>query len=591
MKKSFIGAIVILILVVTSLLASCTTSTTTKTAASTTSTQSTVQTSSQTTAQTTSSTAANWWDKFGTPQYGGSVNFRFGSVSPTWDIMTFMGAEFTLYFEYLAMRNWTTDRSICDMHGYVPAKYYAGLLAERWEQNDPNTYTFYLRHGITFQNKAPVNGRELTAYDIEEHYARLLGTGHGYTVGSPMFAGRLANWDSITATDKYTLVFKVKKPSIQSFTKILESTVSNGIEAPEAVKAEGGALTDWTKAVGTGPWMLTDYVEGNQVTFTKNPNYWGYDERHPENKLPYTDNVKIFIIPDISTAMAAVRTGKTDTMGGDSNLNLTWEQASSLEKTNPEMSKEPIAGMGYTLNIRVDKAPFGDIRVRKALNMAIDRPAGLKTYYHNAVDGNACGIVNPVIKGYCYAYSDWPQALKDEYTYNPTKAKELLAAAGYPDGFKTSVVAPNNFDTNLLQVFKANMADVGIDMEISVMDFGTFNEMVVLGKHEALAWWKTGGPGPANLDDYVTNARMNMGRIVDPKVDQLADQITYAATDEDLRKYSIEADKYMFEQHYLAPSCYDMAYCFWSPNFKGFSGEETHFTMSYVFARLWKTSK
>jgi peptide/nickel transport system substrate-binding protein len=545
--------------------------------------------STSVTTTTATVTQSNWWDKFGEPQYGGTINFRFGSISPTWDVSSFMGAELTLYFETMAMGNWTMDRSVCDFKGWIPSQYRVGSLAESWEQNDPQTFTFHIRPGIHWQNKAPVNGRELTAYDIEEHYARLLGTGHGYTVGSPMFAPRLSNWSSVTATDKSTIVIKVKKPSIQTLEQMLEGGAQNRIEAPEAVKAEGGELKDWTKAIGTGPWMLTEYVEGNLVTFTKNPDYWGYDERFPNNKLPYADNLKVFIIPDVSTAMAVMRAGKIDFMGGESNINLNWIQATSLAKTNPELLEASIPGMALGLSLRVDKTPFSDIRVRKALNMAIDRPNGLKAYNHGEVDGLACGIVSPSYKGYSYAFSDWPQSLKDEYTHNVNRAKELLVEAGYPDGFTTEVITPNVFDIELLEVFKANFADIGVDMTISAMDFGMFNEIALAGKRDAMAWWFTGGNVWA-VDEFRTTSTTNWGRVNDPKINELADNVMGAANDTDLRKWSIESTKYILEQHYVVPACPGLSYCFWQPYLKGFSGEDLQWN-DYIFARCWKTNK
>lgn len=588
MKKISLWMIISILLVFSTVFSACT-QTTSTTDVNSTQQSLTTTSSTQTLSSTTStSTQSNWWDTFGEPQYGGTINFRFGSDTPTWDTNSFMGSYFTMYFETIANGNWTTDRSDCDFKGYISSQYRAGMLAESWEQNDPQTYTFHIRQGIYWQDKEPLNGREFTAYDIEEHYARIFGTGYGYTIPSPMFAPRLSNWASVTATDKYTIVFKVKTPSIQTLEQILEGGAQNRIEAPEAIKAEGGALTDWTKAVGTSPWMLTEYVVGSQVTFTKNPNYWGYDERHPENKLPYADNLKLFIIPDTATAMAAVRSGKIDIIGGISELNLNWNQATSLSKTNPELSKTSITGQASCLNVRVDKEPFSDIRVRKALNMAIDRPNGLKAYYHGEVDGLASGIVNPSYLGYCYDYNDWPQSLKDEYTYNPTNAKQLLAEAGYSDGFSTEVIAPNTFDVELLQVFKSYFQDIGVDMTISTMDWATFNNVAQIGKHE-MAWWATGGNVGA-ADELRSTSNTNWGKINDPYVDELADNVMNAATDAYLRKWSVECCKYVLEQHYMVPACTAVSYCFWQPDLKGYSGETLQWN-DYIFARCWKTSK
>ena len=144
---------------------------------------------------------------------------------------------------------------------------------------------------------------------------------------------------------------------------------ANDIECPEAVK-QWGNLNDWHHAIGTGPFILTDFVSGSSATLVKNPNYWGYDERYPQNQLPYVDTLKFLIIPDNATALAAMRTGKIDVMDG-----MSLQDAQSMKKTNPEILQIPIPGTDATsIDPRNDKAPFNDIRVREAMQMAIDLP-------------------------------------------------------------------------------------------------------------------------------------------------------------------------------------------------------------------------
>ena len=102
---------------------------------------------------------------------------------------------------------------------------------------------------------------------------------------------------------------------------------------PHEVVDEYGNLRDWRNSCGTGPFMLVDYIKGSSWTVERNPNYWGNDPIHPENKLPYLDSVKCLIIPDTSTMMAALRTAKID------QLEVGWEEAGSLMKSNPELQR------------------------------------------------------------------------------------------------------------------------------------------------------------------------------------------------------------------------------------------------------------
>ena len=103
------------------------------------------------------------------------------------------------------------------------------------------------------------------------------------------------------------------------------------LENPEAVK-KWGDVNDWHHAIGTGPFILKDFVYGSSATMVKNPNYWAYDERYPQNKLPYIEKVKYLIIPDNVAALEAMRAGKIDIIDGVSPV-----QAQAMRKTNPEI--------------------------------------------------------------------------------------------------------------------------------------------------------------------------------------------------------------------------------------------------------------
>merc|ERR1711964_760758 len=112
----------------------------------------------------------------------------------------------------------------------------------------------------------------------------------GFTEHSkPYWEPHMDKFELVSAPDKYTVVFKQKKVDpTYLMTAIMQSV--NFIYAPDVIKQHGDAK-DWRNLVGTGPFMLTDYVEGSSLTFEKNPNYWGFDEKYPENRLPYVDKI------------------------------------------------------------------------------------------------------------------------------------------------------------------------------------------------------------------------------------------------------------------------------------------------------------
>ena len=137
---------------------------------------------------------------------------------------------------------------------------------------------------------------------------------------------------------------------------------------------EYGDIQDWRNLVGTGPFMFTDWVDGSSMTWEKNPDYWGTDEKFPENQIPYADVTRVLVMKDEATRIAAMRTAKGDYMGWLANSAIsTTEQAEALLKTNPDITLIPYAYRSTTSTaFNVDKAPFDDINVRRAMQMALD---------------------------------------------------------------------------------------------------------------------------------------------------------------------------------------------------------------------------
>lgn len=132
-------------------------------------------------------------------------------------------------------------------------------------------------------------------------------------------------------------------------------------------KEKFGNAQDWRNAVGTGPWILKDYVEGSSLKYEKNPYYWGHDERFLKNQLPYADTLTVLNIQDLATRLAALRTGKIDFVDG---INL--QQAQTLAESNPELKQARIPFINtYGINMNIREAPFNDIRVREAMQMAL----------------------------------------------------------------------------------------------------------------------------------------------------------------------------------------------------------------------------
>ncbi len=204
-----------------------------------------------------------------------------------------------------------------------------------------------------------MNGREFTADDMVYNYHRLLGLGSGFTEPSPAIQdlGQVGI-ESITASDRGTVVFKLERPHLTALRHILDWYLLF-MYPPEVIEQYGDAK-DWRNLVGTGPFMLTDYVEGSSITFIKNPDYWGFDEKYPENRLPYVDEVRALILNEQATRLAALRSGKIDYLGyGSGSQIMSIDQVESLAKTNPEIALWPFFSRSdYSFAVNVNNPPL-----------------------------------------------------------------------------------------------------------------------------------------------------------------------------------------------------------------------------------------
>ncbi len=352
-----------------------------------------------------------------------------------------------------------------------------GALAESWEMPNDTTIVFHLRKGIHWalnprsEASRVVAGRELTADDVAFSINRQWTSPGSFIVSSNVPQNRLI---SVKATDKYTVECKV--PATFQGPLLFLTGDQLKIIPPEVVNKYGD-MKDWKNSVGTGPFMLTDFIPSSSITYVKNPNYWMSDPLHPGNKLPYTDGVKELIIADSSTRYAAFRTGKIDIIPG---FGIDWDDLQSILSTYPETQYIEASGTHPALWGREDKQdlPFKDLRVRQALNMAVNKQAIVDDYYKGHAD--LCSPIFPNNKAYeafTTPFEQMPQGVKDLFIYNPERAKQLLADAGYPNGFKTKV-ACNQVDADFLATIVQDWQKVGVTLEIQQMEAGVFNSVM-----------------------------------------------------------------------------------------------------------------
>ena len=542
----------------------------------------------------------NWWDYHGEPEYGGTLTWRLVTDITSWD--PWRSSDFTglraMYEEGWFGMNWTTDRKILPLKGgFGDPNEQFPLIVESWEIPD-NFITFIvnIRQGVTWQNKPPVNGRELTAYDIEYYWHRMVGgMGSGFEAGSNPYT-YFKGWDdfkSIEATDKYTVVFTLKYSVAGIWTMLWGP--GNAPFAREVVE-QYGDCADWKNAVGTGAFLLKDYVAGSSATFEKNPTYWGWDQRHSDKSIPYIDSVKFLIIPDQSTAFAALRTGKISMMTG-----VNWEQAEAFEQTNPDLKQVPILGTGYSVAMRVDKEPFTDINVRKALNMAIDHKTIAATYYGGRVEGKPVSYYNPNMGPYYTPFEEWPKEIQEGHTYNPAGARQVLAEAGYPNGFKTNFLVSTGDDMDLPIIIQDYFADIGVDMEIRPVEATQFFSFVnIFKKHDQMVWGMQGAAAaggwlPQFSAKNIGGAGNNVCMIDDPALTEMIDrEALYPFDSEGKISYNKQSDMYVMNLYLTVNTVPSLSYLLYQPWLKGYSGEmPTEFGVPVIpyFARWWIDSE
>jgi ABC-type transport system substrate-binding protein len=524
----------------------------------------------------------NWWDELGRPQYGGEISIRASRNIENFDpyFAESLTSIYGGWMERLISDDWILDPTLWDYKmAWHPSKYMKGQLAESWEFPEPGTHVVHLRKGIRWQNIPPANGREFNADDVVFHYNRLCGLGDGFTKPSPFrLEDAFQDLISVKATDRYTIVFKWKVANPEFIMETLHGVMQRQcLENPEAIK-KWGDVSDWHHAIGTGPFILKDFVSGTQATLIKNADYWGYDERYPQNKLPYVNSIKYLIIPGDNTAFDAMRAGKIDIIPS-----LSFKQAQAMQKTNPEILQIGNPTMqAITIQSRIDKIPFNDIRVRKAMQMAIDLPAIAKDYYHGIVEPYPSSVLSSYfsksMKGWGFPYEEWPQDLKDEYDYNPAAARKLLKDAGYPHGLKTNIVIDTSADMELFQIVKGYFTDIGIEMEERPMESTACTALMEARKHDQLVYRPYGplghtyAPFQAITRLHTRNAS-NWTMVSDPFIDALYPEAVATTSENKLKKIMRDMNEYVARQHFAVSLLKPMEYSLYQPWLKGYTGQ------------------
>jgi peptide/nickel transport system substrate-binding protein len=345
-------------------------------------------------------------------------------------------------------------------------------LAERWEQKSPTELVFHLRKGVKFHNKPPVNGREVTADDVKWSLDRFM-TKSG-------FRSRFEPVQSVDVVDKYTVRITLKEP----YAPFLNHLANPSYTAimPKEAEAQFKDFNRPEAAIGTGPFVLKSYDKGVRVVFERNPDYFA-------KGLPYLDGVVIEITPDASARASLMRAGKAELIQIYGHASV--EEGKAFQKSNPEIHTELLTVMAQgMIYFRTDQKPFDDVRVRRAISLAIDR----KGWNDTLLYGEGCLVSGPVP---C-AMKDWrvdlaklePAKAKYLSGYDPAEAKRLLAEAGYPNGFTTPAFHWPGYAPpwrSYYDLVADNLSKIGITVELKPEEYGKYISTTYLGKFEKMA--------------------------------------------------------------------------------------------------------
>ena len=238
--------------------------------------------------------------------------------------------------EKLGIGNWAIDRGINPLSNpYLAPSHYTGTLAQHWELVNGTTFRFTIRDGIAWHDKEPMNGRPLTAEDVVFNFQRLSGTGPFDE--PPLTAGRFRQlaFKALDARGNQVHI-ELAEPRADALPIFLDDGFAF-ILPPEVITAHGD-VADWRTLVGTGPFLLHDWVAGESLSYRHNPAYWGTDEKYPEHRLPYVDELRIVIMPEPASWLAALRAGRVDYIGANVATAVErFGEAARLLSANPEL--------------------------------------------------------------------------------------------------------------------------------------------------------------------------------------------------------------------------------------------------------------
>lgn len=354
-------------------------------------------------------------------------------------------------------------------------------LAESWDISDDGlVYTFHLRSGVTFHDGTP-----LTADAVVFSFERQRDPGHPFHgVG-----GAYKYWGNMGMSDIVATVEKVDDLTVRFTLAHLEAPFLANLAMPFCSIVEPAAVEKWGEdfgrhPVGTGPFAFESWEPKQKIVLRKNASYWG--------GAPALDAVIYRVIPESNTRLLELRGGRIHGFDNPSPFQVKGVEGVA----EVEVLTQPGMNVGY-LAMNTQKKPFDDVRVRRAVNYAIDKRALIERLY----GGMGLAAKNPLppsVWGYDDTIEDFPHDVE--------ASKALLAEAGFPDGFDTTLWAMPNprpympSPDKVAESLIADLAEVGIRAKMVTYDWATYLDKTESGEHDmALMGWSGDNGDPDNF--------------------------------------------------------------------------------------------
>ena len=363
------------------------------------------------------------------------------------------------------------------------------LLATAWSNPDPNTWIFTLRQDVKFHD-----GSDFTAEDVVHSYKRMR--------DDPTSQQRstFSNVDGIEAPDKYTVRLHTKEPDAALIFRL-----NNRMITSKAAFDKYGSGEEADKHPnGTGPWLFKEYVPGQRVVMEKNPNYWG-----TERKATF-DELVVRFVKEPQAAVTGLLNGEIDVIP-----NVPPQLVDQVANSGrAHISAAPGTRLMF-LGMNSAYKPWDNVKLRQAVNYAIDKEGVVK----GILNGRASVLKTPIGPG-MYAYDP---NLQPQYTYDPAKAKQLLAEAGYPNGLEVELQSPSGRylkDKEIAEAIVNMLGQVGIRAKLVTPEWGKIWPDIQAGRSPFYLLGRGAVQDPGEyLEQYFKTGITPRVNFSDPQVD------------------------------------------------------------------------